>query len=288
MTLRKMYLVPATAYDSDRRRSQPPPQPPPVKTKRAAKRSGRTASQHPHDKWVALRTKLLEAHITEADLIHRFADFLRKVLPRPPSSEAEQRLPTVEQRPKMEMEMVELADTPQQPPVASTSYEERRASSDSAAVETSDSDDTVQDTYAVSSPYLDSVRFLDEQYGIRRVGSTLMIGDAPITVHAKGDLTIGGTRYKGTRGLWELLTRKNVNNDVITKSDLNTYKRILVRTNAHLAGYEPGGDIQVSRGIKYAKVISKLFPPRAPLRARRAARRSALRQFWTTFRGNPA
>ena len=250
-----------------------------MKAKRVAKRSRRTASQHPHDKWVALRTKLLEADITEADLMHRFAEFLRKVLPRPPSPEAEQRLPTVEQRPKLET--VELADTP----VASTSYEvtKRRASSDSAAVETSDSDDAVQDAYTVSSPYLDNVRFLDEQYGIRRVGSTLMIGATPITVHAKGDLTIGGTRYKGTRGLWELLTRKNVNNDVITKSDLNAYKRILVRTNAHLAGYEPGGDVQISRGIKYTKVISKLFP-----RTRRPPRRSALRQYWSSFRGSHA
>ena len=53
---------------------------------------------------------------------------------------------------------------------------------------------------------------------------------------------------------------QNVNSDVITKSDLNAYKRILVRTKAHLVGYETGGDIQVSRGVKYAKIISKLFP----------------------------
>ena len=100
------------------------------------------------------------------------------------------------------METVELADTPQQqlvtqrlkPPSASTSYEvtKRRASSDSAAVETSDSDDAMQEAFAFSNPYLDSLRFLDGQYGIRRVGSTLMICDAPITVHAKGDLTTGG------------------------------------------------------------------------------------------------
>ena len=77
MTLRKMYLVPAAAYDASHPRSQPPPQLPPLKTKRAAKRSGRTTSQHPHDKWVALRTKLLEADITEAELMHRFAEFLR-------------------------------------------------------------------------------------------------------------------------------------------------------------------------------------------------------------------
>ena len=81
MTLSKMYLVPAAAYDARRPHSQPPPQPKPVKTKRATKRSGRTASQHPHDKWVALRTKLLEADVTEADLMHRFVDFLRKLLP---------------------------------------------------------------------------------------------------------------------------------------------------------------------------------------------------------------
>ena len=149
MALRKMYLVPAAAYDTRRPRSQPPSQPPPVKTKRATKRSGRTASQHPHDKWVALRTKMLEGDITAADLMHRFADFLRKVLLQPTPPKAGQRLPSVEQRP--EIETVELAEKPQQtlvaqrpePPSASTSYEvsKRRASRGSVAGETSDSDD---------------------------------------------------------------------------------------------------------------------------------------------------
>ena len=90
-----------------------------------------------------------------------------------------------------------------EPPSAITSYEvtKRRSSSDSDAVETSDSDEAAQDAYAVSSPYLDRVRFLDGQYGIRRVGSNLMIGDAPITVHAKGDLTIGG-RVSRVRGVF--------------------------------------------------------------------------------------
>ena len=162
-----------------------------------------------------------------------------------------------------------------EPPSASTSYEEskRRASSGSAAAETSDSDDTEQGAYEVSSPYLDSVRFLDEHYGIRRVGDILMIGDAPFTVHGKGGLSIGVTRFKGTRGLWELLTCKIVNSNVIMKSDPNAYKRILVRTNAHLAGYEAVRDTVSSRGFKNVKVISKLFPREQ----RRAPRRSALR-----------
>ena len=66
-----------------------------------------------------------------------------------------------------------------------------------------------------------------------------MIGSAAVTADERGDISIGGTRFKGTRGLWELLTCKNVNSGVIKKSDLNAYKRILVLTNAHLAGYEP-------------------------------------------------
>ena len=121
---------------------------------------------------------------------------------------AGQRLHTVEQRPKIET--VVLAETPRQtlvvqrpePPSASASYEEskRRPSGGSAAAQTSDSNDPEQGVYEVSSPYLSSVRFLDEQYGIRRDGNTLTIGFVPITAHGRGDLSKGGAfqRYEGS------------------------------------------------------------------------------------------
>ena len=139
----------------------------------------------------------------------QFADFLRKVLPQPAPPKAPQRLPSPEQRPKIET--VEIAETPQQtlvarrpePPSASTSYEvsKRWASSGSDAVETSNSDDAEQGAYEISSPYLNTVRFLDKQYGIRRAGNTLMIGGVPITAHEKGDLSIGG-RVAKVRGVF--------------------------------------------------------------------------------------
>ena len=120
---------------------------------------------------MALRTKLLEADITEADLMNRFAELPRKVLQHPPSPEAKQRPPTMEQRNKIQT--VDLAESPLQmlvaqrpePPSASTSYEEwkRRASSGSVAAETSDSNEAEQGVYEGSSPYLNRVRFLDEQ-----------------------------------------------------------------------------------------------------------------------------
>ena len=66
------------------------------------------------------------------------------------------------------------------------------------------------------------------------------------------------------------LDSQNVNSDVITKSGIKAYKLILEMAKAQLAGYEPVGDIQNSRGAKYAKVTSKLFP--------QTRRRGALRQ----------
>lgn len=77
--------------------------------------------------------------------------------------------------------------------------------------------------------------------------------------------------------LLELLTRKNINNDVITNRDINTHKRILVLTNANFFIYEPGGAIKSTRRAKYRKVISRLFPP-----TRRAG---TLRHYRSTLHG---
>ena len=108
-----------------------------------------------------------------------------------------------------------------------------------------------------------------------------MIGNSDVIADEKGDITIGGKRFRGTKGLWELLTLRNTNSEVITNSDLKRYKSILQLTNAHLVGYEPVGDIQISRGAQYEKLISKLFPQ---IRRRAALRQNLTpRQLWTPF-----
>jgi hypothetical protein len=78
------------------------------------------------------------------------------------------------------------------------------------------------------------------------------------------------------------LDKQIINSDVNTKSNLNAYKTHSGTTNAHLVGYETCGDMQLSRGVKYGKVISKLFP------SARRPRCSALRQYWASFRGSQA
>jgi len=75
-----------------------------------------------------------------------------------------------------------------------------------------------------------------------------MIGDSPIVVDTVGDITIKHRVFKGSKGLWELLTPKKVNTEFITKDDLKSYKKILMMTNAHLTKYQPEGNINITRG----------------------------------------
>jgi hypothetical protein len=86
-----------------------------------------------------------------------------------------------------------------------------------------------------------------------------MIGDSTLSVDSDRDIRIKGRRFKGTRGLWEILTRKKVKRETITSNDLKTYKQILTMTNAHLEGYEPGSNIHIERGPKFRNVIASLF-----------------------------
>jgi len=58
----------------------------------------------------------------------------------------------------------------------------------------------------------------------------------------------------GPEGLWELLTRKNVNKEHVTSDDMRKYKKILLLTNDHLEGYDPAGAINVGRGKSFAKL----------------------------------
>ena len=64
-----------------------------------------------------------------------------------------------------------------------------------------------------------------------------MIGNSDVTADKKGVSTIGEKRFRCTNGLWELLTHKNVNSDVITNSELKAYKNIMELINTHLVGY---------------------------------------------------
>jgi hypothetical protein len=87
-----------------------------------------------------------------------------------------------------------------------------------------------------------------------------MIGNSVVDLDDPGVISVRGKRFKHTKGLWDLLTRNNVNTDTISPNHMRRYKSILEMTSAHLTGNEPEGNLKMSRGLKYIKVISNLFP----------------------------
>jgi hypothetical protein len=103
-------------------------------------------------------------------------------------------------------------------------------------------------------------RFRDKQYGIRKEGTTLIIGNSVVDLYKPGVITVKVKQFKLTRGLWELLTPNDVDTGTISPNVMQRYKSILKLTSSHLSGYEPDGNIKISRGVKYVKVISNLFP----------------------------
>jgi len=121
-------------------------------------------------------------------------------------------------------------------------------------------------------------RHLDTRYGFRKDGDSLKIGDSTVLVDTDSDITIRGKEFRGTTGLWELLTRKSVDRRKITTDDVKNYKKILELTNAHLTDHRPGADIEITRRSKYRDFIAPPFP-----HVRRRGIETALRRRWAKY-----
>jgi hypothetical protein len=130
------------------------------------------------------------------------------------------------------------------------------------------------------TPYLYQRSFLDTQYGIKKDGKTFIIGDSPLTVDSDSDVTIKGKHFSGTQGLWELLTRRKVQWDIITTDDLKAYKKILLLTDGHLTRYELECDIHILAETKIRDVKAKLLQPQT--RQSRGIE-SAVRRKWVRY-----
>lgn len=258
-------------------------------TRARVKRKNKKGPKHPYDKWIAMREEISEAAVGRKALIKAIADFIKVVLP---DTTLTQKAVT----PKSES--VELGTQTTPPPPRSTPLTSTSSKEDVYEKETLASDD--RDTSAVSeeeenvhkfarksygevaspylSPYVHKSGFLDAEYGLRKVGDKFFIGNSDVTVDANSDLYIKDKHFRGTRGLWELLTRKNVQKKLVSANDLKQYKSILNLTSAHLEGYEPSAPIHISKGIKFRTIVAKLFP-----QTKRRGIEASLRQQWEKY-----
>jgi len=102
---------------------------------------------------------------------------------------------------------------------------------------------------------------LDPVYGVRPDGSGgTMIGNSKVTF-TTGHVYVQEKSYNATPGLMELLFMQVPKTNLIEKDDLQSYKEILLLTNAHRQHFSADKPINANKGKKYTSVISVLFKP---------------------------
>jgi hypothetical protein len=95
----------------------------------------------------------------------------------------------------------------------------------------------------------------DHAYGIKPIEGSVNFRLGRMDVKVDGDdFTIDEKKYKGTEGLWKLLTLKNPGNT--SPEDLETYKEMLLQTKAFLL--EGQDRVKCNRGQKYKTIIKPI------------------------------
>ena len=72
------------------------------------------------------------------------------------------------------------------------------------------------------------------------------------------NITVKGTEYTGTPGLWELLIMKEPDKNIYTDNDRDEYAEILKQTNAMKHGNNPASN-KSSKGYKYKVIIKPIW-----------------------------
>ncbi|XP_011858311.1 PREDICTED: uncharacterized protein LOC105555879 [Vollenhovia emeryi] len=99
----------------------------------------------------------------------------------------------------------------------------------------------------------------DHVYGVYVSKDGTKLGDKRFDVDKDDAMIIDGTRYVGTPGLYELIFKRLPDDLVYTKNDLQTYKSILLTTNAHRRGRSASMPIMGNKGYKYSMIIGLLI-----------------------------
>ncbi|KAL6253481.1 hypothetical protein P5V15_015327 [Pogonomyrmex californicus] len=115
-----------------------------------------------------------------------------------------------------------------------------------------------------------------------------MPGDKRFDVVADDSMIVGDARYSGTSGLYELIFKRLPDDIMYTENDKQTYKSILLTTNAHQRGHNALMPVLGNKGFKYKHIITPLLLDRDKIGAGMARKRgidsipSAMRVVFTT------
>jgi len=94
--------------------------------------------------------------------------------------------------------------------------------------------------------------YQDEGNGSFKIGrSSFKYNDKHVFVDSK--------KYKATQGLWELLTKSKPDKNAVNFPDNETYKQILLQSNAHRVNYSPTGKNKAKQKNQEYALFSQLF-----------------------------
>ena len=116
----------------------------------------------------------------------------------------------------------------------------------------------------IAKEYLER-SYTDKIFGIRDENGLLYIGNKQVII-VNNNIIVDDRKFKGTRGLWELLMSKDPNTYYVDDDDYNEYSKLMVKTNALHKDYNPKNPYPRSnRGNKW-NLIRNIWANREDIR----------------------
>ena len=110
----------------------------------------------------------------------------------------------------------------------------------------------------IASKYIQKMTIADEYdnaFGLKTIPESIdfKLGNAIVKIH-QNNFKINNKTYKGTEGVWKLLTTTDIED--ISNSDFETYKNIMLQTEGFLS---EDGKVKSNRSDKYNKIIKPIY-----------------------------
>ena len=107
--------------------------------------------------------------------------------------------------------------------------------------------------------YLDADSTVDRTFGIRFEDGKTMMGDEVINIDGD-NIVVNGAVYKGTPGLWTLISSPNPKPYEYTQNDYKLYKELLYETNAMYRGYDSESNYpRANKSKKWKKALHHIW-----------------------------
>ena len=105
--------------------------------------------------------------------------------------------------------------------------------------------------------YLNIKKNEDKYYGIQKMNGEYKMGDTTVTLDNNSNIYVGGVRFEGTPGLWELIMLNHPNN--YTTEDMARYEDLVEKTQVIFNPIKSVESDRPETTRKYKDILSQLL-----------------------------